>query len=87
VIGNAGYNTLRGPGVTNLDLSVFRDFRYRERYSVQFRAEALNLSNTPHFATPQGNVTNAAFGQITGTTTASRLIDERYLRFGLKVRF
>jgi hypothetical protein len=87
VIGNAGYNTLRGPGVTNLDLSVFRDFRYRERYSVQFRAEALNLSNTPHFSTPQGNVTNAAFGQITGTTTASRLIDERYLRFGLKVRF
>ncbi|MES1256843.1 MAG: TonB-dependent receptor, partial [Acidobacteriota bacterium] len=87
VIGNAGYNTLRGPGVTNLDLSVFRDFKVRERYAVQFRAEALNLTNTPHFNTPQGSVTNAAFGQITSTTTASRLIDERYLRFGLKIRF
>lgn len=87
VIGNAGFNTLRGPGVTNLDMSIFRDFRFRERYSVQFRAEALNLSNTPHFGTPQGSVTSPSFGQITGTTTASRLIDERYLRFGLKVRF
>ena len=87
VIGNAGYNTLRGPGVTNVDMSVFRDFKVRERYTIQFRAEALNLTNTPHFSTPQGSVTNAAFGQITSTTTASRLIDERYLRFGLKIRF
>jgi hypothetical protein len=87
VIGNAGYNTLRGPGITNLDASMFRDFKAWERYTIQFRAEALNISNTPHFGNPQGNVTNAAFGQITSTTTASRLIDERYLRFGLKIRF
>lgn len=87
VIGNTGYNTLRGPGVTNLDLSVFRDFKVRERFTIQFRAEALNATNTPHFGNPQGNVTSAAYTQITGTTTVSRLIDERYLRFGLKIRF
>jgi hypothetical protein len=87
VIGNAGYNTLRGPGVTNLDASVFRDFKVFERFTIQFRAEALNLSNTPHFSTPNGTVTSPSFGQITSTTTASRLIDERYLRFGLKIRF
>ena len=87
VIGNAGYNTLRGPGVTNLDASIFRDFKALERFTIQFRAEALNLTNTPHFSTPQGSVTSPSFGQITATTTASRLIDERYLRFGLKIRF
>lgn len=87
VIGNTGYNTLRGPGVTNLDMSVFRDFKVWERFSIQFRAEALNATNTPHFSNPQGNVTNSTFGQITSTTTVSRLIDERYLRFGLKIRF
>jgi TonB dependent receptor len=86
-IGNAGFDTLRGPGVTNVDLSVFRDFKIRERFTVQFRAEALNATNTPHFSNPQGSVTSPAFGQISGTTTVSRLIDERYLRFGLKIRF
>jgi hypothetical protein len=87
VIGNAGFNTLRGPGVTNVDFSVFRDFKPRERYTIQFRAEGLNATNTPHFGNPQGNVTSAAFTQVTGTTTVSRLIDERYLRFGLKIKF
>jgi outer membrane receptor protein involved in Fe transport len=87
VIGNAGYDTLRGPGATKLDMSLFRDFRVRERYSVQFRAEALNISNTPSFNTPQGDSTNAAFGQITSTTNVGRLIDQRYLRFGLKIKF
>ena len=87
VIGNTGYNTMRGPGVTNLDASMFRDFKAFERFTIQFRAEALNLTNTPHFSNPNGNVTSASFGQVTGTTTVSRIIDERYLRFGLKIRF
>ena len=86
-IGNAGYDTLRGPGLTNLDTSLFRDFRVKERFVLQFRAEALNVSNTPHFSTPQGSVTSPTFGQITSTTTISRLIDPRYLRLGLKIRF
>ena len=87
VIGNAGYDTLRGPGVTKLDMSVFRDFRVRERFDIQFRAEALNVSNTPGFGNPQGSTTSTTFGQITGTTNAGRLIDQRYLRFGLKIKF
>jgi hypothetical protein len=99
VIGNAGYNTLRGPGATNLDMSVFRDFKVMERFTIQFRAEALNLTNTPHFSNPNGNAAAmtlnpdgtvkslGGYTTITSTTTVSRLIDERYLRFGLKIRF
>ena len=87
VIGNAGYDTLRGPGATKLDMSVFRDFKFRERYDIQFRAETLNVSNTPAFGVPQGSTTSTTFGQITGTANVARLIDQRYLRFGLKIKF
>jgi hypothetical protein len=87
VIGNAGYDTLRGPGATKLDMSVFREFRVKERYALQFRAEALNVSNTPSFGTPQGNTTSSTYGQVTGTANVGRLIDQRYLRFGLKIKF
>jgi hypothetical protein len=97
--GTAGFNILRGPGVVNLDLSLFRAFKVNERFSVQFRAEALNATNTPHFSNPAANVSNMSlkadgtvnslggFTQITGTSAASRLTDERFLRLGLRIAF
>src|SRR5271165_3502332 len=57
-LGNAGFNTLRGPGSTNLDLNLFRDFRITERMRAQIRAEAFNISNSPHFSNPASNVSN-----------------------------
>ena len=53
--GTVGRNTMRGPGVVNMDLSLFRTFKLTERVNLQFRAESFNLSNTPHFANPNGN--------------------------------
>ncbi len=53
--GNVGRNTMRGPGVANLDLGLFRSFKVRES-DLQFRLEAFNATNTPHFANPNGNV-------------------------------
>jgi hypothetical protein len=50
--GNAGRNILRGPGVFNLDASVFRTFKMTERFDLQFRAETFGLTNTPAFGTP-----------------------------------
>ncbi len=87
MIGNAGFDTLRGPVVTNVDLSMFRDFRVCEHFVIQFQAQALNATNTPHFGIPNSNTTSTGYTQITFTTPASRLLDERYLRFGLKARF
>ena len=37
---------------------LFREFAVTERWNVQFRAEALNVTNTPHFANPGANVSN-----------------------------
>jgi hypothetical protein len=56
--GTSGFNQLRGPGNTNLDLSLFRTFRVTERFKVHVRGEAMNASNTPHFANPGANVAN-----------------------------
>src|SRR5262249_12920484 len=43
--GNAGLNTMRGPSSFNTDLSLFRNFQLSERWALQFRAEAFNLTN------------------------------------------
>ncbi len=84
--GTAGRNILRGPGVVNLDMSVFRNFGLTERFTLQFRAEAYNLSNTPHFMNPPEQALDAAnpanFLRITSAAN-----DERQFRFGLRLGF
>jgi hypothetical protein len=35
-----------------MNLSVMRDFKLTERFTLGFRADALSLTNTPHFANP-----------------------------------
>jgi hypothetical protein len=81
--GTIGRNTLVGPGVINNDLSLFRDFTITEKYKLTFKAEAFNLTNTPHFGNPDGNVNDGSFMQISGT--AGTLSDNRSIRFGLRV--
>ena len=86
--GTVGRNTMRGPGVVNMDLSLFRTFRFTERWNLQFRAESFNLSNTPHFANPNGNANSSSFGRITATQSAADAIGRsRELRFGLRLGF
>src|SRR5262249_45330846 len=46
---------VRTPGVRNLDFSLFKSFAVVERVSLQFRAEAFNLLNTPQFGRPNSN--------------------------------
>ncbi len=96
--GTGGFNSLRGPGVVNWDFGVFRAFRAGERVTLQFRAEAFNLSNTPHFSNPGGNVSNmtlnpdgtvrslGGYSEITNVISLGRDgLDERQFRFGLKL--
>ena len=85
--GNLARRAGRGPGSTNLDFSVFRDFPIRERLQVQFRAEAFNLSNTaafflPSAASPVLTIGNPSFGKLTASSATGR-----QLQFGLKLLF
>jgi hypothetical protein len=79
---------MRGPGVVNMDMSVFRAFKFTERVNLQFRAESFNLSNTPHFANPSGNINSSSFGIITSTQSAADAIGRsREFRLGLRLGF
>ena len=56
--GSVGRNTMRGPGVFNLDASLFRNFKLTERFGLQFRTEVFNLTNTPAFGLPGANASS-----------------------------
>ena len=58
-------------------------------FKLQFRAEAFNFTNTPHFDLPDGYVGDGSdFMTITSVTNLAREgIDERQFRFGLKLNF
>jgi hypothetical protein len=99
-IGTAALDAVRGPGTFNFDGGLFREFRFTERWKAEFRAEALNLTNTPHFANPGANVSNmvldangaikslGGYTVITSTTGTGREgIDERLFRLGLRIIF
>ena len=78
--GTSGRNVLRGPGAINLDASLFRSFPVREQFKLEFRAEASNSTNTPHFNNPNSNFSAANFLVVT-----SALPDQRQLRLGLRL--
>ena len=78
--GTSGRNVLRGPGVVNLDLALFRGFPIGERCKLEFRGEAANSTNTPHFNNPNANISAANFLAVT-----SAVADQRQLRFGLRL--
>lgn len=97
--GTTGRNTMRGPGMWNLDLSLFRTFALTEKWRVEFKAEGFNITNTPKFANPAANVANMRlnpdgtiqtlnnFSSITSTLTALTSPSERRFRFGLRLSF
>jgi Carboxypeptidase regulatory-like domain/TonB dependent receptor-like, beta-barrel len=53
--GNTNRDEFRGPGYFDMDLSLLRDFRIREFATLQVRADAMGLTNTPHFANPNAS--------------------------------
>ena len=90
-MGNASRNSLIGPGLSNFDLSLFKNNqikRISETFNIQFRAEFFNVLNHANFLSPVAN--NALFsangaavttaGLITATSTSSR-----QLQFALKI--
>ncbi len=82
VPGNAGRNILRGPGPNNWDFSIFKNFAFTDRVSLQFRAEAFNLWNHTQFNNPNNNIELTTQG---GRIFSAR--DPRIGQFGLKLYF
>jgi Carboxypeptidase regulatory-like domain len=70
VLGNVGRNAYYGPGYIQDNLSVFKTFALWERVSLEARADAFQLSNSPQFASPQNSITSTTFGQVTSTISS-----------------
>jgi hypothetical protein len=79
--GNEGRNVVRGPGVEDVDVSLFKNFNIDERKRIQFRVECFNLLNHPNFGLPENDLQSPAFGQILQAGPP------RLLQLGLKFLF
>jgi hypothetical protein len=87
--GNLERNTLTGPGVAELDLSLRKNTALTQKLNLQFRAEFFNILNRTNFGTPNTVVYSSnsttpspTAGLITTTSTTSRQI-----QFGAKLLF
>jgi outer membrane receptor protein involved in Fe transport len=88
-VGNAGRNILRAPAAYNTDFSLFKNFKVRERQTLQFRAESFNLFNTPEFSNPGANLAApATFGRSLSTiATTGGFSSNRQMQFALRYGF
>ena len=95
LLGNAGRNSIVGPSLYNVDLSLIKNFAVKkisESFNVQFRAEFFNILNHANFAPPlpffgssnaqifNQDGTQSGAGGLQGATTLPRDI-----QFALKV--
>jgi hypothetical protein len=79
--GTAGRNIIDGPGLKNVDLGIFRDFNFTERFKLQFRAEATNSLNIVNLNNPVTGRNSGQFGQIRDARTM------REVQLGLRLTF
>jgi len=80
--GNAGRGILRGPGRTNVDFSVFKEFPVTEKFRLQFRGELFNIFNHPQFDLPNSTIGSPSAGIISATVGTPRDI-----QFSLRLLF
>jgi outer membrane receptor protein involved in Fe transport len=65
LVGNEGRNVVTGPGFSQTDLSLFKNFAIRESMQAQFRIEAFNALNQAVFFPPGNMIGTPTFGVIT----------------------
>jgi len=94
--GNAGKGIIQGSGVNNWDVNFSKNFMFRERHRVQFRAEFFNLFNHAQFDDPvlqpavrnaAGQLLNPNAGRITSASDFGFRQTERVVQLGLKYTF
>jgi hypothetical protein len=79
--GDAKNGTIRGPGYTSVNVSLYKTFPLPARFNLQLRAEAFNVLNHPNFNNVDTGLGDGSFGQVNGAG------DPRILEFAAKVFF
>jgi hypothetical protein len=77
--GESGRNILSGPGFSNTDFAILRDFIFKERFKAEVRGEFFNIFNQVNFGAPGNTVTSPTFGQLLSANPG------RIIQLGLKV--
>jgi hypothetical protein len=93
-VGSAGRNMLRQPGISQWDMSIFKNFELNERLTLRFSWSVFNVLNHGMFATSTGKITATGFGQYFATPDVGIGFNpvlgtgaQRNMQFGLKVSF
>ena len=79
-------NQFRGPGFFDMDMSLFRTFKIRERMTLAVGLQAFNVFNHPNFANPDAGLGDATFGQISSAVSAPTSPYGNFLGFDSSVR-
>lgn len=89
--GNLERNYFHGPGLHTWDASIFKNIQITERIQTQLRFEGFNLTNTPQFQNPNGNIGSITGSSAVWTTSESaagtRFASERQFQLALRVTF
>jgi len=80
-VGSCSRNPVRGPGYQDADLAFIKRTNITERYTLDFRTEIFNLTNTPPLNAPNVIFGSTAFGTITSAG------DPRVIQLALKLNF
>ena len=89
-IGNIRRNTAWGPNFFNSDMSIFKNFSIRERYTAQFRMDAFNAFNHINYGNPNGTIDSSSAGSIGGgpyPTGTGGTTNPRQLQFTVHLQF
>ena len=90
-LGDANRGFFVGPSYENLDFSVAKLWKFKERYSAQFRVEFFNFTNHANFGAPGTDPSKSTFGYSTGTPDSTNAVlgsgGPRHIQFGLKLLF
>jgi len=55
----------KGPGLFDIDMNLVKRVAIKERFTLEFRMDAISATNTPHFPNPNTSVDSTSFGRIT----------------------
>jgi hypothetical protein len=84
--GNLGRNTIIGPGLAMIDMSLNKNLRIAERATLQFRTEMFNSLNHPNFGIPSARTIFTSTGAVgSAGRITSTLTPSRQLQFGMKL--
>lgn len=102
-LGNVGRNSIRQPGIAQLDMSIFKNFKFEERYTIQFNWSVFNVLNRTMFAADTGKVSSrdcatptscTGFGTFFATPDVGLGLNpilgtgaQRNMQFGLRFMF